>query len=129
MDTSKKCYEDRIRDFNRYRRGRTLAQLCRDEGIDYDWIQKAKRKYSRRAQQTPEDSADEADSRPPLIEIHYEDDSEPQSKDEIQPTENGWRISPVILTDPEGNEMTISCGIGRHAQGQGQARGACKGET
>ena len=28
MDTSKKYYEDKIRDFNKYRRGRTLAQFC-----------------------------------------------------------------------------------------------------
>ncbi len=34
MDTSKKYYEDKIRDFNKYRRGRTLAQFCKDEGID-----------------------------------------------------------------------------------------------
>ena len=52
MDTSKKYYEDKLRDFNKYRRGRTLAQFCKDEGIDYDWMLKAKRKYSGRAQQT-----------------------------------------------------------------------------
>lgn len=38
MDTSKKYYEDKIRDFNKYRCGRTLAQFCKDEGIDYDWM-------------------------------------------------------------------------------------------
>lgn len=111
MDTSKIYYEDKIRDFNKYRRGRTLAQFCRDEGIDYEWMLKAKRKYSGRARQTqPEESADETDSLPSLIELRFEDDSEPKTKEEPRPTENGWRVGSVILTDPEGNEITISCG-------------------
>lgn len=115
MDTSRKYYEDKIRDFNRYRRGRTLAQFCRDEGIDYNWMLKAKRKYSGQAQQIqPEEASDEADSLPSLIELHFEDDSELQSKgrssDETRPMENGWKVGPLILTDPDGNEITISCG-------------------
>lgn len=115
MDTSRKYYEDKIRDFNRYRRGRTLAQFCRDEGIDYNWMLKAKRKYSGCIQQAQaENSTDEADSLPSLIELHFEDDSEhqstDQSSDETRPRESGWRVGPVILTDPEGNEITISCG-------------------
>lgn len=111
MDTSKIYYEDKIRDFNKYRRGRTLAQFCRDEGIDYDWMLKTKRKYSGRTRQTqPEEPADETDSLPSLIELHFEDDSEPQAKEEPRPAENGWRVGSVILTDPEGNEITISCG-------------------
>lgn len=81
MDTSKKYYEDKIRDFNRYRRGRTLAQFCNDEGIDYDWMLKAKRKYSGRAQQgSPEETTEEEGNLPSLIELHYEDDSEIQPK-------------------------------------------------
>ena len=111
MDTSKKYYEDKIRYFNKYRRGRTLAQFCREEGIDYDWMLKVKRKYSGRAQQIQsEESTDETDSLPSLIELHYEDDSGFQPDDERKSTDRGWRVGPVILTDPEGNEITISCG-------------------
>ena len=111
MDTSKKYYEDKIRDFNKYRRGRTLAQFCKDEGIDYDWMLKAKRKYSGRAQQgSPEETTEEEGNLPSLIELHYEDDSEIQPKQEPRPSDGGWRVGTVILTDPEGNEITINCG-------------------
>ncbi len=111
MDTSKKYYEDKIRDFNKYRRGRTLAQFCKDEGIDYQWMQQAKRKYSGRAKQPePEDTLNEEDMLPSLIELHYEDDSEEQTEEKAQPSAGGWRVGAVMLIDPEGNEMTINCG-------------------
>lgn len=111
MDTSKKYYEDKIRDFNRYRRGRTLAQFCKDEGIDYDWMLKAKRKYSGRAQQaSPEETTEEESSLPSLIELHYDDDGESHLNEECHLSAGGWRVGMVILTDPEGNEITISCG-------------------
>ena len=108
MDTSKKYYEDKIRDFNRYRRGRTLAQFCNDEGIDYDWMLKAKRKYSGRTQQaSPEETSDEESVLPSLIELHYEDEREEAGKNKAN---REWRVGTVILTDPEGNEITINCG-------------------
>lgn len=111
MDTSKKYYEDKIRDFNQYRRGRTLAQFCRDEGIDYEWMQKAKRKYSGRTQQPkPEETTDEDDILPSLIELHYEDDSVDNPEEATQPSEREWKVGMVVLTDPDGNEITINCG-------------------
>lgn len=111
MDTSKKYYEDKIRDFNRYRRGRTLAQFCKDEGVDYDWMLKSKRKYSGRAQQPKmEETTEKEDILPSLIELHYEDDIEPQAEEMSQRMAGGWRVGTVILTDPEGNEITITCG-------------------
>ena len=111
MDTSKKYYEDKIRDFNRYRRGRTLAQFCKDEGIDYEWMQKAKRKYSGRTQPEKSEETDEEDGLlPSLIELHYEDDSGEQSEVKARPSAGAWKVGTVMLTDPEGNEITISCG-------------------
>ena len=110
MDTSKKYYEDKIRDFNKYRRGRTLAQFCKDEGIDYDWMLKAKRKYSGRAQHgSPEETTEEGYTLPSLIELHYEEDNEGVAEDKAKPSAEGWRVGTVILTDPDGNEMTINC--------------------
>lgn len=110
METSKKYYEDKIRDFNKYRRGRTLAQFCRDEGIDYEWMQKAKRKYSGRTQHPEQEASADEDCQPSLIELHYEDDIESQPKEEPVQTAGGWRVGTVILTDPEGNEITLNCG-------------------
>ena len=65
---------------------------------------KAKRKYSGRAQQTrPEETTEEEEILPSLIELHYDDDSETQSKQETRPYDGGWRVGTVILTDSEGN--------------------------
>ncbi|MCM1225726.1 MAG: hypothetical protein NC548_65915 [Lachnospiraceae bacterium] len=116
MDTSKKYYEDRIRDYNKYKRGRTLAQYCRDEGIDYDWMQTAKRKYSGRTQQTgqedtaEEDTAAEEPGLPTMIKLHYQDDAEEPSGDSFQKNAGEWKVGAVTLTDPDGNEITISSG-------------------
>ncbi len=112
MDTSKKYYEDKIRDFNRYRRGRTLAQFCKDEGIDYEWMQQAKRKYSGRTQpEKTEEITEEENILPFLIELHYEDDSEVKAEATSQKAVGGeWKVGTVILTDPQGNEITINCG-------------------
>lgn len=115
MDTSKKYYEDKIRDFNRYRRGRTLAQFCKDEGIDYDWMQKAKRKYSGRTRQDEQEtSATNGEIHTPsLIELHYFDDSADEEEEVMKAssaTAGQWMVSTVVLTDPTGNEITISSG-------------------
>lgn len=110
MDTSKKYYEDKIRDFNNYRRGRTLAQFCSDEGIDYEWMQRAKRKYSGRAQHPERDISADEDCHPSLIELHYEDDNDSEPKEASLPTTGGWRVGTMILADPEGNEITINSG-------------------
>ncbi|MBD5260313.1 MAG: hypothetical protein HDS46_05985 [Bacteroides sp.] len=72
MDTSKKYNEDKIRDFNKYRRRRTLAQFCKDDGVDYDWMLKTNRKYSGRAQQASlEEAGQEEYNLPSLIALHY----------------------------------------------------------
>lgn len=110
MDTSKKYYEDKIRDFNNYRRGRTLNQFCKDEGIDYNWMVKAKRKYSGRIPAAKPEETNEEEAVPSLIELHYEDDINGHVKEERNPLDVEWRVGPVVLTDPEGIEITINGG-------------------
>lgn len=113
MDTSKKYYEDKIRDFNKYRRGRTLAQFCKDEGIDYEWMQKAKRKYSGRTKQDEQETSatNEEIPTPSLIELHYFDDGAEEEETKSTDSKTGqWTVGAVVLTDPTGNEITISSG-------------------
>ena len=45
MDTSKDYYESVMRAFQTYGRGRTLEQYCRDEAVDFKWLQKARDLY------------------------------------------------------------------------------------
>lgn len=111
MDTSKKYYEDKMREFNLYRRGRTLAQYCKDEAIDYNWILQAKRKYSGRTQSSDEvtDDGKEPESIPSLIGLHFVDDSN-ASEEKIKPANlsQPWKVISVVMTDPQGNEITIN---------------------
>lgn len=109
--TSKKYYEDKLREFNQYRRGRTLQQFCKDEGIDYKWMQRAKKQYTAKVKNEPSSTREEC---PSLIKLHYEDDDVYQEENDDSttstPSGNGWTVSNILLTDPEGNEITISSG-------------------
>lgn len=113
MDTSKKYYEDKMREFNLYRRGRTLAQYCKDEAIDYNWILQAKRKYSGRTQSSDSepDDANETDGVPSLIGLHFVDDStDSEEKLPNSIPSQPWKVISVVMTDPQGNEITIKGG-------------------
>ena len=109
--TSRKYYEDKLREFNQYRRGRTLQQFCKDEGIDYKWMLRAKKEYTKKDNDTPDRSDEEC---PSLIQLHYEND---EVGNDVSDTDHpkadkkqGWTVSNVVLTDPSGNEITISSG-------------------
>lgn len=107
--TSRKYYEDKIREFNQYRRGRTLQQFCKDEGIDYKWMLRAKKEYAGKGNDTVSCSNEEC---PSLIRLHYEDDevADEQAVPPPKPRQHGWTVSNVTLADPSGNEITISSG-------------------
>lgn len=113
MDTSKKYYEDTILDFNRRRRGRSLCQFCKDEGIDYQWLLKAKRKYSNKPQdeeeKTPEGCSENTDDIE-LIKVHYIDDSVPDNTTATPDRNREWRVVSLLLVDPDGNSISIGEG-------------------
>lgn len=113
MDTSRKYYEDTILDFNRRRRGRSLCQFCKDEGIDYQWILKAKRKYSGRTQDA-EEPANEVTCENPedmeIIKVHYVDDTASACISSEDDHRQEWRVGNLILIDPDGNSITIGGG-------------------
>lgn len=109
--TSRKYYEDKLREFNQYKRGRTLQQFCKDEGIDYKWMLRAKKEYDKKNNDAPAHPAGEC---PTLIQLHYEndvvEDSGTVSERPLADRSRGWTVGNVILTDPDGNEITISSG-------------------
>lgn len=109
--TSRKYYEDKLREFSQYRRGRTLQQFCKDEGIDYKWMQRAKKQYSGKDDSLQEGSVGGC---PSLIQLHYEDDGVRSEAPVAEKPETcksgGWTVGSVLLTDPDGNKITISSG-------------------
>lgn len=109
--TSRKYYEDKLREFNQYRRGRTLQQFCKDEGIDYKWMLRAKKEYTKKDNATPDRPDEDC---PSLIQLHYENEEVGDNTSAtVQPKADknqGWTVGNVILTDPSGNEITISSG-------------------
>lgn len=109
--TSRKYYEDKLREFNQYRRGRTLQQFCKDEGIDYKWMVRAKKEYAKKDNDT---SCRPDEECPSLIQLHYENDGDGDMASATKRPDagknQGWTVGNVILTDPSGNEITISSG-------------------
>lgn len=43
METSRKYYEDKLRDFMRYGHDRSIQQFCKEDRIDYKWMVRQKR--------------------------------------------------------------------------------------
>lgn len=119
MDTSRDYYEDKIADFNRYRRGRNLYQFCKDEGIDYNWMLRAQRQFGGKGP-GKRNSGHEKATEPDMIQLHFEDDAQPQEpeavtafvgepKRSMAEAQERWKVSDVLITDPDGNEITLRC--------------------
>ena len=47
METSKEYYDKIISDYKSNGSGRSLRKYCMDEGVDYQWMMKARKEYSR----------------------------------------------------------------------------------
>lgn len=47
MDTSKEYYDKIILDYKTNGSGRSLRKNCLDDGVDYQWMMKARKEYSR----------------------------------------------------------------------------------
>lgn len=110
--TSRKYYEDKLREFSQYRRGRSLQQFCKDEGIDYKWMQRAKKEYAVKSTDPADAGGAEAAS---FIELHYDGAAACGSSSEPTPATHlagyrQWRVGSVALSDPDGNEITVSSG-------------------
>lgn len=77
MDTSKDYYESVMRDFQTYGRGRTLEQYCRDEAVDFRWIEKAISKYGIPEKTKVVKTQKRTKSKSPdMIQLHFEQESE-----------------------------------------------------
>ena len=118
MDTSKDYYESVMRDFQTYGRGRTLEQYCRDEAVDYKWIEKARDLYGPPSKTKTSKTEKKGRSKPnDMIQLHFE--SEPTEAQaaptpETSPAEEApasaksqWRVASLKVTTPLGHEIEI----------------------
>ena len=126
MDTSKNYYETVMRDFAMYARGRTLEQYCRDEAVDYKWLQKAQKQYgipdkgktTKIIKRSKEKTQDET---PEMIQLHFKPEdnadniaekmaevfqSEPEAPAK-QPVQEQWAVTSLKMTTPSGYEIEI----------------------
>ncbi len=124
MERSREYYEDKLADYQRYRRGRTLYQFCKDEGIDYNWFLRAQRMFGSnpKNKKSRAPDTDSADVSQDFIRLHYLDDTAQETAscdagnddNEDSPSEyhgsGTWTVGEVTLTDPDGNEITVRCG-------------------
>ena len=121
MDTSKDYYESVMRDFQMYGRGRTLEQYCRDEAVDYRWIEKAMSQYGvpekTKAMKTQRKTKSKS---PDMIQLHFEPEPEnptfpasaedtatPELGTEVSDNGKGWRVASLKVITPAGHEIEI----------------------
>lgn len=128
MDTSKTYYETVMRDYNRYKRGRTLEQFCRDEAVDFQWLAKAQKQYGETEETQKKKifrpSKGKAAEVPEMIKLHYDEDAlseeaaamaieapaSASTSPECDPnSENKWTVARLTVTTPAGDDIEISC--------------------
>lgn len=121
MDTSKDYYESVMRDFQTYGRGRTLEHYCRDEAVDYKWIEKAKSLYGDQPKaKAVKPTRKDKDKSQDMIQLHFEPepteglDAQAAPTPETSPAEPAppyakpqWRVSSLRVMTPLGHEIEI----------------------
>jgi len=91
---SKEYYQSILMDYNKNRKGRSLRAYCKDEGVDYNWIQKCKREYPKEQQPEPEQKQETTTFLPIGI-------------TEEEPKQNTWEVDNLILKSPDGEFIEI----------------------
>ncbi len=126
MDTSKNYYETVMRDFAMYARGHSLEQYCRDEAVDYKWLQKAQKQYgipeksksTRTIKRSKEKTPDET---PEMIQLHFDPEDKADNITEnvaevlqpepevpvIQANTGKWSVTSLKVMTPSGHEIEI----------------------
>ena len=107
METSKAYFEDILRRFDIERRGRTLFQFCRDEGVDYKSLTAYKRSSEPKGKGRKKTSAASSDSDmeelEELIELTVIDDVAATTS----PAQ--WQVVSLAVRTPEGDIINLNC--------------------
>mgnify|MGYP004511650213 FL=1 len=96
METSKEYYDEIISDYKSNGSGRSLRKYCMDEGVDYQWMMKARKEYSRVPQVAGTSSH--------FIPLSVEEQAAENTPDSSLKQEGlSWRVSKLVLSRPYGN--------------------------
>ena len=103
METSKEYYDKVMSDYRARGAKRSLRKYCLDEGVDYQWLLKAQKEYSR----TVQPSGTLSHFIP--LAVEGRDAAEKSSETDKTQRLEEWRIQRMVLAGPHG-EIEISCG-------------------
>ena len=107
METSKAYFEDILHRFDTERRGRTLFQFCRDEGVDYKGLMAYKRSAGPKGKggkkTTGFISDSDMDELEKLIELTVVEDTT------ITPSQAQWQVVSLAVRTPEGDIINLNC--------------------
>jgi len=103
METSKEYYDKVMSDYRSRGARRSLRKYCLDEGVDYQWLLKAQKEYSRTAQP----SGTSSHFIPLSVEGRNAAEKSSETDKAQRPEE--WRIQRMVLAGPHG-EIEISGG-------------------
>ena len=103
METSKEYYDKVMSDYRSRGARRSLRKYCLDEGVDYQWLLKAQKEYSKTVQPSGTSSH--------FIQLSVEGrDAAEKLSETCKPQKpEEWRIQRMVLTGPHG-EIEISGG-------------------
>lgn len=105
METSKAYFEDILLRFENERRGRTLFQFCRDEGVDYKSLTAYKRSAGTKGKSKKKTAA--ADSEmgvlDELVELTVIEDTV------STPPAAQWQVVSLSVRTPDGDIINLNC--------------------
>ena len=102
METSKEYYDKIILDYKSNGSGRSLRKYCIDEGVDYQWMMRARKEYSR----VPQVAGTSCHFIPLLVEEQATKNTPDSS---LKQEELSWQVSKLVLSGPYG-DVEISGG-------------------
>lgn len=107
METSQAYFEDILRRFDTERRGRTLLQFRRDEGVDYKSLMAFKRSAEPKGKGRKKTGASSADTDmeelDELIELTVIEDAA------ATPSQAQWQVVSLAVRSPEGVIINLNC--------------------
>lgn len=105
METSQAYFEDILRRFDNERRGRTLFQFCRDEGVDYKSLTAYRRSIATKSKGKQRKTEADTDMEEPdeLVELTVIEDIA------STPTPAQWQVVSLSVRTPDGAVINLNC--------------------
>lgn len=103
METSKAYFDDILSRFDVERRGRTLFQFCRDEGVDYKSLTAYRRSAEAKGKSSEKNGSSDRDTEGiGLVELTVIDDAASQPSAQ-------WQVVSLSVRTPQGDIINLNC--------------------